>query len=204
MKSNILHILAFTFAGFACLKLGHIAVASETSSVVENTASKSINQDINSTENSTQSGDVDDPGSVNMKQDACLTGVLAQTLIQQQSSLDVKALDIAERETALLALEARVNAQIKEVQTVEMSIREHSDMLKQAATEDVTHLVQMYETMKPQKAAEIFNQMDPAFAAGFLRQINGSKAGLILAGMDARNSYKVSLIMAEQGASWRN
>jgi flagellar motility protein MotE (MotC chaperone) len=58
--------------------------------------------------------------------------------------------------------------------------------------------------MKPKKAASIFDKMDPAFAAGFLREIDGARAGLILSEMNVQQSYKVSLLIANRQSEWRN
>ena len=77
------------------------------------------------------------------------------------------------------------------------------DNLKSIANDDLLHLVGMYQTMKPKQAADIFNSMDPAFAAGFLREMNSDKAGLIMANMDPQNSYTISVIIAGRNAKYR-
>ena len=58
-------------------------------------------------------------------------------------------------------------------------------------------------TMKAKKAAAIFDRMDPAFAAGFLREIDSARAGLIMAEMGEEQSYRVSLLIANRHAEWR-
>ena len=75
--------------------------------------------------------------------------------------------------------------------------------MSETADEDISHLVLIYETMKPKKAAEIFNKMDPNFAAGFLRRMNGTRAGLIMSEIEPKTSYRISLIIANQNAAWR-
>ena len=69
---------------------------------------------------------------------------------------------------------------------------------------DIRHLAGMYSAMKPDAAATIFNQMDPAFAAGFLRLIPSEQAGLILANMDAKKAYVISVKLATMNADVRN
>jgi flagellar motility protein MotE (MotC chaperone) len=69
-------------------------------------------------------------------------------------------------------------------------------LVDDAAGKDVRHLVAMYEQMKPKQAGQIFNAMDPTFAAGFLGQMNAPSAALILANMDAEKAYSVSLLLA--------
>jgi flagellar motility protein MotE (MotC chaperone) len=58
--------------------------------------------------------------------------------------------------------------------------------------------------MKPDSAASIFNQMDPAFAAGFLRLMPSEQAGLILAAMDSKKAYVISVKVASMNADVRN
>jgi flagellar motility protein MotE (MotC chaperone) len=62
----------------------------------------------------------------------------------------------------------------------------------------------MYSTMKPKNAAAIFDRMDPAFAAGFLREIDSARAGVIMAEMGEEQSYRISLLIANRHAGWRN
>jgi flagellar motility protein MotE (MotC chaperone) len=59
----------------------------------------------------------------------------------------------------------------------------------------------MYESMKPARAGEIFNAMEPAFAAGFLTQMNRENAALVLANMDTQKAYAASIIIAGRNAA---
>ena len=79
-----------------------------------------------------------------------------------------------------------------------------SEKLDASATQDISHLVKMYSSMKPKKAASIFDKMDPAFAAGFIREIEGARAGLILSEMNVQQSYRISLLIANRQSEWRN
>ena len=55
--------------------------------------------------------------------------------------------------------------------------------------------------MKPQKAGEIFDTMNPTFAAGFLTEMNSENAALILANMSTDNAYEASMIIASRNAA---
>ena len=46
--------------------------------------------------------------------------------------------------------------------------------------------------------------MDPAFAAGFLRLMPSEQAGLILASMDSKKAYVISVKLATMNADVRN
>ncbi len=135
--------------------------------------------------------------------EVCLTASIAETVSRDRKNLNARLIDFEARETALKALEVKLNGQIKTISEAKANLQEQADMMSREANSDLAHLVTMYSTMKPKKAAEIFDNMDPAFAAGFLREIDGLKAGLIMAEMDTKNSYKISVLIANRNAKWR-
>jgi len=134
----------------------------------------------------------------------CLTGVVAAVIQSDREALEERALEITKRNAALEALEKRVKLDLEKIEMANASVQAEVDKLEAIATGDLKHLISMYEAMKPKKAAEIFSKMDPAFAAGFIRQIKPATAGLILSEMESGVSYKVSLIIANQNLEWRN
>lgn len=69
-----------------------------------------------------------------------------------------------------------------------------------AAENDITRMVTVYETMKPQDAAKIVERMDVTFAAGLLAQMKPATAAKILAGMNADNAYAVTLTIASRNS----
>jgi hypothetical protein len=76
------------------------------------------------------------------------------------------------------------------------TLQDRWTQLQDASNDDMDHLARMYGTMKPDQAASIFNQMDSDFAAGFLRLMRSEQAGMILAGMETKKAYEVSLRLA--------
>ncbi|QHQ36808.1 MotE family protein [Algicella marina] len=67
-----------------------------------------------------------------------------------------------------------------------------------AAEKDIQQLTAVYQNMKPKKAAEVFNTMDPTFAAGFLIRMAPEAAADILTAMDTGPAYTVSVLMASR------
>lgn len=191
MTRNSFYILSICFAGVVMLKSNSawsdtVNVGSEVSAnVVSKTA-----EDIIPIEPLTAAAH-------------CLTGAVAEAIQNNQLSLQRREVEIAKREKVLKALEARVQSDIELLENTNTTMKAELGKLQSIATGDLRHLVAMYETMKPKKAAEIFSKMDPKFAAGFIRQIKPNTAGLILAEMDSTASYKVSLIIANQNLKWR-
>ena len=108
---------------------------------------------------------------------------------EQQDALQQEKLDL---ETWAQELER----QTAELQTLQQTLDTRWDEMQVVASQDMEHLAQMYGTMKPDAAASIFNQMDPSFAAGFLRLLPSEQAGLIMAGMETDKAYVVSVELA--------
>lgn len=136
-------------------------------------------------------------------ENVCLRGAVAETLIKERSLLDERQVEMAKRETALKALETKVEKDVASLDATQKNIQAQINKMERVAEEDIIHLVEMYKTMKPKKAAEIFNSMDAGFAAGFLREMDSTQAGLIMSEMGARKSYEISLIIANRGSNWR-
>lgn len=133
----------------------------------------------------------------------CVTETLAEALLAEQERLEIRSIELVKREKSLEALEAKLDKQLDNIQATRNSVQGQLDKLETLATDDLKHLISMYETMKPKNAAEIFDSMAPAFAAGFLRDMNSARAGLIMSEMDAKKSYEISLVIANKNAELR-
>lgn len=70
-----------------------------------------------------------------------------------------------------------------------------------AAEQDVSQLVEVYESMNPKNAAQIFEAMDVTFAAGFLSRMQREAAAEILSGLPPDKAYAVSVVIAGRNAS---
>ena len=182
MKTRILPVMGITFA--VLLLTRSIAVSSEISPDVP--------------EVKPHDRTISPPPS-----EQCLTGVVLETITADMNRLEKQKKEMVEREAALVAIEEKLATQMNAIEDASSALQTNIDSLKAIANDDLKHLVGMYQTMKPKQAAEIFNSMDPSFAAGFLREMNSDKAGLIMAGMDARKSYAVSVIIAQQNSKYR-
>lgn len=190
MRRRILPLISLSFAA---LLLSRAAIVSSevVNPKVEGAAAVSMDQDAKQNPQAEPSNT------------QCLTGAILETLSMDMKRLDTRRTEISEREIALAAIETKIEAQMKAVEKVNNALQVKIDHIKSLANEDLKHLVSMYQTMKPKQAAEIFNSMDPAFAAGFLREMNSEKAGLIMANMDARKSYSISILIAGQNSKYR-
>lgn len=197
MTKKILPIISVSFGVIFLIQAGNLSLAAaDVKTNIANSKSP-ISEAISGNENS--EGLI----SPNNSENVCLTGAVAETLIKERSLLDERQVEMAKRETALKALETKVEKDVASLDVTQKTIQAQIDKMEKVAQDDITHLVEMYKTMKPKKAAEIFNSMDAGFAAGFLREMDSAQAGLIMSEMGARKSYEISLIIANRGSNWR-
>lgn len=126
----------------------------------------------------------------------CFSGETAAALSQDRWLFEQKEAELIEQQLTLQEWESRLKERTKELQALEVKLNERWEQIKVVPDSDLKHLAQMYGSMKPDQASQIFNEMDTNFAAGFLRQLPSDQAGLILANMDTEKAYIVSVRLA--------
>lgn len=134
----------------------------------------------------------------------CFTAETAALLADDQKKLKEQQAALQELELELLARQQELDRRAADLQAVEATLQDRWGELQNASNDDMEHLARMYGTMKPDQAATIFDQMDSDFAAGFLRLMRSEQAGMILAGMETKKAYAVSLRLAAMNEDVRN
>ena len=117
-------------------------------------------------------------------------------MASDQARLETESDNLVARELELQAWEAELTQTREDLSALQATLETRWQDMQAFAGEDLNHLAQMYGAMKPDQAAIIFNQMDPGFAAGFLRLLNSEQAGLIMANMESQQAYIVSVRLA--------
>ena len=195
MKSSILTVLAIGFAGFGALEVA--ALNPEESGLSFSNTKPADTETVAADPFATP------PSEALETQATCLTPTLVAAFEPREKALNARANELDQRQAELEALEESIQVRLAEMDTTKQALEAMTTQLDSAAGEDISHLVDMYATMKAKKAAAIFDRMDPAFAAGFLREIDSARAGLIMAEMGEEQSYRVSLLIANRHAEWR-
>ena len=126
----------------------------------------------------------------------CFTGETAALISEDRWLFEMEEEELKEQKLALQAKEEQLKRQAEELQALHRILEERWASMQKMSDDDIKHLSQMYAAMKPDSAAQIFNQMDPGFAGGFLRLMQSDQAGMILANMDPAKAYSVSLQLA--------
>lgn len=136
--------------------------------------------------------------------EVCFTTESAALVAEDQWLFESQKEELKNEKLALQTWEKDLQTQTADLKELQTTLEARWQQIQGASDEDIKHLAGMYSAMKPDAAASIFNQMDPAFAAGFLRLIPSEQAGLILANMESKKAYVISVKLATMNADVRN
>jgi len=123
---------------------------------------------------------------------------LLQALSQRRGELDKRGEELDGREVMLKATEQRIAEKIDALKTMEKSI---NDLLQKKDEENeakVKNIVKIYEIMKPQEAARIFEQLDMPVLLDVVEHMKEAKAAPILANMQPGKAKALTLALAER------
>src|SRR5215469_11008163 len=126
---------------------------------------------------------------------------LLQTLAQRRDELERRAGEIDQREVLLQAAEQRINDKIAKLEQMQKTIDQSFKKQDQLDDSKLQSLVKIYETMKPQEAARIFEQLDPNLLLDVVERMKEKKTASILAAMDPTKAKALTLALAERHPS---
>lgn len=121
-----------------------------------------------------------------------------QNLSSRRAELDKQTADLREREVVMQAAEKRIDEKIAKLQALQKSIDTVAQKQDDQDDARIKSLVRIYETMKPQDAARIFEQLDMPVLISVLEHMREIKAAPILASMDPTKAKTVTLALAER------
>jgi flagellar motility protein MotE (MotC chaperone) len=124
-------------------------------------------------------------------------GVLQQ-LAQRRAELDKREAELSQREVLMEAAEKRMDEKIVKLQSLEQTIDGNAQKQDQQTDERVKSLVKIYEAMKPQDAARIFEQLDMPVLLDVVGRMRELKVAPVLAAMDPTKARAVTLALAER------
>lgn len=200
MKVPTLYVISAIFGTLLLVRAAHVSAEALIPKAAATAANDTDKTKMSVPANSLSSAKETDTADSSSQ---CLTGDVLEVLQADRLKLTEKLAAVKTREQTLATLQTKLNAQMAQIEAANDVLEVRIKQMAVTANEDITHLVKMYQVMKPKQAAEIFDSMDPAFAAGFLRQMNSERAGMIMANMDSRKSYSISVIMAAKNAKYR-
>ncbi len=144
-----------------------------------------------------------DGGTTAAEPQPCLDGAFLAAAREREQELEAMELEIASRRRELEVVEKRVASQLAELTRQQAALQAAFSRAETAAEEEAMQLVSIYERMKPKQAAQIFDQMPPEVASGFVRRMRNTNSALIMANMDPQKAYAVSLLLAARSGTVR-
>lgn len=119
---------------------------------------------------------------------------------QREKRLDAREAAVQDRMQALRVADREVERKLARLTEAEADLREMITMAETAAGDDLDRLTEVYENMKPKRAAALFEEMTPEFAAGFLGRMRPEAAAAIMAGLSPDAAHTFSVVLAGRNA----
>jgi flagellar motility protein MotE (MotC chaperone) len=123
---------------------------------------------------------------------------LLQKLSVRRNALDKRAAELDARAVMLKATEQRIADKIAELNTMQHNIDVSLKQKDQQQDKKLQNIVKIYELMKPEDAARIFEQLDMSVLIEVLANMKQAKAAPILADMQPEKAKAVTLALAER------
>jgi flagellar motility protein MotE (MotC chaperone) len=123
---------------------------------------------------------------------------LLQSLAHRREDLDRWERNIQVKEEALNATEKRIDEKIQQIDAMKKAV---SEVLAQYNTQEETKLkslVKIYENMKPDDAARIFDEIEMPVLLLVIDKMAEKKAAPIMAKMDSKKAKQITVELAEQ------
>lgn len=121
-----------------------------------------------------------------------------QQLASRRAEIERRSSELDRREAVLKAAEERIDAKIQELKKLQGSVQQAIGQYDTQETKRIENLVKVYETMKPQEAARIFEQLDMPTLIGLVDRMNTRKLAPVLAQMNPVRAKMVTDEMAKR------
>jgi flagellar motility protein MotE (MotC chaperone) len=126
-----------------------------------------------------------------------LLAVASKEIEERQVALDQREQDLAAREEALRGLARRLQAELAELQALRQERDAEQARVAREDEERILRLARLYETMKPKRAASIFDQSPVDEVASIARRMRDGKAALVIQQMAPERASAVTARLSE-------
>ncbi|NWG92708.1 MAG: hypothetical protein HXY21_09400, partial [Parvularculaceae bacterium] len=129
---------------------------------------------------------------------SCIDGPLAETLAGEFKDLEKRKAELATKEESIQGLSRHVEKRLAELETLNAALADRAQAAGDEQNEEIKRVATIYERMKPAQAGPIIGGMDPEFAASLLLAMNGESASEVMATLDVKRAYAITVLMAEK------
>jgi flagellar motility protein MotE (MotC chaperone) len=123
---------------------------------------------------------------------------LYKDLAARRTDIEKREKELGVRQALLEAGEREVDQKLKELGSIKAEIQGLLQQQSDAEKARTESLVKMYEGMKPQQAAVIFNTLDMTVLMQIVSNMSERKSGPILAEMDPERARNITVLLAQQ------
>ncbi len=123
---------------------------------------------------------------------------LLQNLSKRRDELDQREADLDIKEKALDASEKRLTDKIAEMKTLQVELSKVLAQYNEKQDGQIKSLVKIYENMKPEDAANIFNEMEMPILLDVIGKMSERKVALVLANMSPKKAKDVTQELADR------
>jgi flagellar motility protein MotE (MotC chaperone) len=130
-----------------------------------------------------------------------LTGAeieVLQQLAARRSDIEKRASELDRREAVLKGAEERIDAKIREIKKLQATVEQAISRYDEQEAKRLESLVKIYETMKPNEAAKIFEQMDLPTLVSLVERMSTRKVAPVLAQMNAVRAKQVTTELSKR------
>lgn len=126
---------------------------------------------------------------------------ILERLSDRRQQLDARDEDLAMRENLLKAAEKRVEAKVAELKALEAKVKTALDQRDETEAKRFKGIVAMYEGMKPQDAARIFDRLDLKILVDVSTQMKPTAMSAILAKMTPEAAERLTVELAQRASA---
>lgn len=123
---------------------------------------------------------------------------LLQNLSKRRDELDQRDRDLEIKSKVLDATEKRINDKISEVKTLQAELSKVLAQYNEKQDSQIKSLVKIYENMKPDEAARVFDEMDMPILLDVIAKMSERKVAPVLANMSPKRARDVTQELAEK------
>lgn len=123
---------------------------------------------------------------------------ILQSLSQRRMELDEREKDLSLRESSLKVLEQNIQGKIGELQDLQSKVSAILQEYQNYEQDKIIGLVKIYEAMKPQDAAKVFDQLEMKILIEIADNMKEAKLAQILSKMDAYKAKEVTVELANR------
>ncbi len=119
-------------------------------------------------------------------------------LSERRDKLEQHARELDNREQLIKVAEQRVDQKIHEMENLRVQLQSMVNQASEAQAAQIENLVKIYETMKPEEAARIFETLDMPILLGVFQKMKPARTAPIMAKMTPEKAKEITISLSRK------